>query len=161
MNSVIKEGQFFDINDRGGALIVKWSRPTTKEIDAFSSGHTIKIGLTIVRNHIFLLFKFGDLPWFETTYSPHLTTWTGLLQKANPGEGYGVTVKLCDPFGTVYKRKLISFTTEFSNALREKIKEQMSLSFNHKDYLAELEEIYSEYSTEDLAKMSTITMRIN
>lgn len=155
------EGQQFDINDRRAILLVRWTKPTLKEIEEFGSGHKIEIRLTTVNDNMFLLFKFGNLNWFEAPYSPNLTYWTGPLQKTNQGNGYTVIIKLCDTNGIIYRLRLISFTTEFSNALRNQIIQQKQLNFNIQKYDAELEAIYRKYSTEDLVEMSSAGMILN
>jgi hypothetical protein len=60
-------------NYRGGAheLVVFYERPTSAEVYAFRSG-TCEFGLFTRGNVIWLLSKFGDLPWQDHPFSWHL-----------------------------------------------------------------------------------------
>lgn len=139
----------FEFNESGPVLLVFLKSPTEKEIEAFRAGD-VKIGFYEMENIIFLLFKFGGLPWIDAPYSIHLSA---EFQPANieKGKGYGLQIFLIDAASGILKViRLIGMGTEWSRRFREAILKQKAAPFDPYEYNKKIERIYLSYSTKKM-----------
>lgn len=155
------EGNFFDFDKGGAVLICNFDRPTAEEISNYHQDRPFEARFVRLEGVLFMLFKFGTLPWIDAPYDLRLTklaTWP----EPEFGEGYGLTVILQDQKTAIVKElRLIGLGTQFSRDLRAEI-----LSVDATEplikpvYDAKISEIYRKYTTNQMVKMSSHYYRI-
>ena len=155
------EGVKFDFIEGGPVLLLFFAGPTEEEVEAVRGGG-FKIGFLesgIIEDNrhkgiiIFLLFRFGRLPWMDAPFSIHLA------QRKTPAEvedglGYGLQVLLIDAATGVLKViRLVGLGTEWSRNFRQAILEQEAAGFDWRAYDAEIQRTYKMYKTRDMVDM--------
>ena len=156
------EGAWFDVDGSGGSIVLKFVKPTAKEVDAIRNGD-VDITATVIGDVIYLTAKFGDIARVDMPYSAHLSLADVLDVFPNPsdGEGLALTVALADhPSCVVRAMRLLGLTTEFTRALRGLIEDQMEQPFDETAYLSFIEFIKFMYSTEEIAAMASAVCTI-
>ncbi len=149
----------FDITGSGAVLLVRFNKVYSSDVAAFKSGR-IEIKMALMKNIIFMLFRFGDLPWMDAPYTAHLSPYLS-IPDIQDGCGIAVTVILCDIEGRVFEIKLMSFSNDFSKALEKAIIQQLNTEFNYREYNENIANIYSAYTTKNLVGMSSYRMKIS
>lgn len=150
----ISEGFVFVFNQSGGVLKIVFDSPLDSEIKEIKDGK-IKLGLIEEKGIIFLLFKFGHLPWMDTPYNVTLSQPYELQELADEKTGYAVQIILIDGMtGIVKALKLIELPHEMSKRLKELVENQRKAPLP--DYDAVLNKLYSTYDTIDFLAEATI-----
>ena len=155
------EGVKFDFTEGGLVLLLFFAGPTEEEVEAVRAGG-FKIGFfdiaildndTFKGNIIFLVFKFGDLPWMDVPFTIHLAQCKAPAE-IEEGLGYGLQVLLIDAATGVLKGiRLVGLGTEWSRNFRQAILEQEAAGFDRRAYDAEIQRTYKMYRTRELVKM--------
>ena len=120
----------FDIEgSSGSALRIIYPSPTEKELYNIQKG-PLQMKKILLNNIIFLTFKFGDLPWMDAPYTPHLSKNIQLLDLNNEKMGLSMIVYLIDSkSGEIKVMRLIGMHHKFSLSLLKDIEE-----IRHKDF---------------------------
>ena len=156
-----KDGVVFDVDDAGATLIVSFKRPTSKEIEQFASGKSLKIKCTTLKNTIMMLIKIGDLSWMDAPYNPDLSTSLTTLPDPEDGEGLAITVMLFDAVdGELKAMRLISATTEFTKKFFQSIEEISLQKITYENYMKYINQLYIKYKTKDFLRMSSFGFQV-
>lgn len=156
-----QEAPVFDIDDCGINLNVYMRRPTTHEIEQFTSGKAFEMKLAQLRGVIFPMFKFGDMGWMDAPYSVHLSRNLNKLEVPADGQGLAMTVHLYDTVtGKLLCNRLMSLSTEISRGLVKMVAEQAEKPFNRCEYMNNVASIYTAYPTKKLLGMATYSYRL-
>ena len=151
----------FDINDSGVDLRVLFNRPAQREIDAYKAGEPFEMRMVTLHEIMFMLFKFGDNPWIDAPYNPHLSINLTQLQELPENFGYSMLVVLADSSsGEVKGLRNISIPHAFSEKIQIEIEKLLKKPFARQEYDNRINKIYISYSTKDLVKMSSEYFRI-
>jgi hypothetical protein len=153
------EGTRFDFLQSGAILELYFSRPSIDEIEDIKAGR-FEIGLCERGNIIFMLFRFGNWQWMDAPYTVHLPQ-PFTFEDPKPGTGYGLSIFLVDAAtGILEGMRYVALSTDFSRKFRDAVERQKSKPFDHDAYNMELQQVYSNYSTEDLVKRADAFCRI-
>ena len=145
----------FDIADDGAVMLVFFRSPSEEEARQFSSGHSLEIRMTELYGVIVLTVKIGNLNWMDAPYSPHLSR--NLTKVTLPAEGQGLACQLMlvdAATGELKHIRLLGFSESFTRRLFGAVLEQKAEPFDRERYFRTIEEIYSRYSSERIAKLS-------
>ena len=143
------DGVTFDISDSGATLLIRMSRPTAKEKKAFEQG--ISIRFAIVNDIIFALVRMGLSQWMDAPYCKALSRNLSRLYVPQEGQGLAVHALLVDGMdGILINQKIIGLSTELTRNLFNAIANQPMIP----DYNSRLQNTFSQYSTNDLLKIS-------
>lgn len=156
------EGVKFSISDSGAELLVCFNRPNQKEIKAIKDGN-LQFGMFVRDGVMFILSKFGSMPWMDAPFHVALTKNLTELQEIEKGQGYGCIIILADTLtGEIKALRYISFNTEFSRKLKKNIQDQMIErdNFNIEEYDSKLRTIMKNYSTKTMVKYSEANCRV-
>ena len=149
-----QEGTVFDLDDCGGELRVYISHPTQDEIQQFTEGSKFEIRMVELYGVIMLSLKFGNLPWADAPYTPHLSKNLTRAYEFEAGQGIALTLLLIDAAtGEIKHMRLIGLPERFSRKLFAVIEEHRKKHFDKAEYARAIDRIYSTYSTKQLAKM--------
>ncbi len=150
----------FGMGDSGAELLVCFGSPTEKEIAAIKEG-PVQFGMFTKENVIFILAKFGTMPWMDAPFHVGLAKGLTHLQDVEQGMGYGCTIILVDSStGIVKALRYVGLSTEFSKRLKNNIEEQMNDVFDVAEYDAKLSRIMGTYSTKDMVRFSEVNCKI-
>ncbi len=150
----------FGMSDAGAELLVCFRSPTEAEIQTIKKG-PIRFGMFTKENIIFILVKFGSMPWMDAPFHAGLARNLTKLQDIEEGQGYGCTVLLADSStGVVKVIRYIGFGTEYSRRLKRRIEEQMNDPFDESEYDNNLYRIMKNYFTRDMVRFSEVNYRI-
>lgn len=151
----------FDIADDGAAIVVYFDCPTEEEKSAFRSGSSLDVRHIRLHDTLMLLFKFGNLNWMDAPYTPHLSINLSEITLPNEGEGLAITIFLFNTrTGRLEEMRFVSLSEKYTRKLLGDIIEMKSDSFSPEAYYANLNSIYSRFSTKDLLKMAKQGFRI-
>lgn len=157
----LKEGKnrypevpIFEFEQAGGVLYVFYKTPKDKEVEAFRSGD-VKLGILYKEGIIFLLFKFGSANWLDVPYCWHLSE-PYTFQPLEKGMGYGMTMIFSDAnTGIVKVIRQIGWPNRMSKIFRGHVEDQQQdKDFYRVEYERKLQNIYNNYSTDDMVKMA-------
>lgn len=156
-----QEGVRFDMTDSGSTMTILFNKPTRNEIEYVKAGK-LQFGMFVKDEVIFMLSKFGDMPWMDAPYHVALSKNLTKLNDIEEGKGYGCNIVLADAStGEIKAMRYVSFNTEFSKKLKSNIEDQKEYSFNNKEYEIKLATIMMNYSTDDMVKYSEVNCRIS
>ena len=117
-----------------------------------------------MNNIIFLTFKFGDLPWMDAPYTPHLSKnlhFDDFNDLKDDGKGLSLIVYLIDSDnGQIKVMRLLGMDNKFSRSLIKDISEISQKEFDQFTYHADLSQVYCKYSTNDLTKLADCYFKI-
>lgn len=156
----LQEGVRFDMTDKGGMLVIYFNKPTNKEIKDVREGQ-IRFRMFVMDEIIFILSKFGTMPWMDSPYHVALSKNLTSLGEIEEGEGYSCNIILVDSSkGKIEAMRLISFNSRYSRELKKNIESQQHREFNEVDYNIRLSNILNNYTTKRMVDMSTVNHRI-
>ena len=149
------EGCYVDIDSAGMHIIAIFGGPTEKEKKSMSNGSPLEIRLITMRGIMLFLMKFGDMPWMDAPYTPHLSKGDITIEQEN-GKGLATTIQLFDRgTGELLVQRLVGLNEETTKKIAREIDELKKTQFNQIDYADNLRQIYGAYTTKDLVKMSS------
>lgn len=158
-----EEGVVFDVSDAGAQINVFFDNPTAEEVLQFHSDEPLEVRFAILGGEIFMLFKFGDLPWMDAPYNPHLSrelTDDGIVFPET--KGLALQVILADTrTGNVKAIRLVGLMTEFSNNLFSEIRNRNKRPFSSGAYFAAVNSVFDKYQTEDMVGIAKSACRVN
>lgn len=145
----------FNFNNLGGTIELVFSNPTKKEIDVIKNGK-MKIGLLEKNGVMFVLVKFGSLPWFDMPYSPHLSN-NFIFQDLNDNQGFAINIILVNGMnGKIECLRLIGAPNKWSDDFKELTLEHKNKPFSKSEFENNLRDVYNNYSTATLLKYANV-----
>jgi len=155
-----QEAVYFDMDDGGAKLVILFNSPNEQEINGISKG-ALEFGLFEMEGIIFVLIKPDGMPWMDAPYVAHLSKNLTTLQEIECGQGYGCTIILADSStGKIKALRLVGLGTTLSRWLKNNIEWQLKREFDRKEYERALASATEKYSSEDMAKFSTVNFKI-
>lgn len=155
-----EEGCYVDIDSAGMRIMAIFDRPTENEKKSMSSESPLEIRLITMRGTMLFLLKFGDMPWMDAPYTPHLSKGDISIGQEN-GKGLATTIQLFDRgTGELLVQRLVGLNEEITKKIAREIDELKKKPFDQIDYADNLRQIYAAYSTKDLVKMSSRGFKI-
>ena len=143
------DGVIFDLTDAGGILIVRMSRPTANEKQAFKSG--ISLRFCVVDQIIFVLVRMGTGQWMDAPYYRLLSRNLSSVALPMEGQGLAIHAMLIDgATGVLVAQKLFSPDTNTSARLLAACISQPIIP----DYDSRLRRIFRRYNTRQLLAIS-------
>lgn len=144
----IEDGLHFSMDASGALLIVHMRHPDAKEVSSFSQGETLRMGIFHRRGQMIMLFRFGDMPWMDAPYDPHIGTPPVLPETINDGMSIAFQIVLADTAdGTIKALRLVSPPTRFARHLVDTIREIQQQPFDKHKYQRDLYELMTMYPT--------------
>lgn len=151
------EGAQYACRNRHHELLISYSAPTEEEITQARSSQ-MRFAFHQTAHNIFFCYKFGDGPWSDTTFNWH---------RQQPEDKEEIPAPFSNPMeratisaifinandGTVVALRYLTFTPDFSNALHQAIQKQAATPFNEEAQLAEIEEIFKQFNSSQLATL--------
>lgn len=154
-NTKYKEGVKFDFRQDGAILILFYNSPEEKELIDISKG-TLRIGMYIKDEVIFMLFKFGSQNWIDAPYSIHISK-PFKFDSIVEGSGIGLHIFLVDAANGILKAmRLVGLPTKFSKSFQKATLEQKQLKFDKNKYAQKINMVYGNYNTDDLVERAEI-----
>lgn len=151
----------FDIADDGATIAVYFDSPTQEEKSAFRSGSSLDVRHIRLHDTLMFLFRFGNLNWMDAPYTPHLSINLSKIAIPNEGEGLATMIFLFDTrTGRLEETRLVSFSEKYTRKLLGDVIEMKSEPFSPEAYFANLNSVYSRFTTKDLLKMAKPGFRI-
>lgn len=133
--------------------------PTEQEIRDYQKGRA-QLGLLPVPPTLLLPFRFGEQPWSEATFTPHLVPEdrrpAGL--ELQEGQGLALQVALVDAdTGLVRALRLIGLPTELSRRLLEETRALESSPWpGEAAYDRHINRLFASMTSEDIARAAEI-----
>lgn len=152
----LPDSVYFDLTDCGAICKILTYEPTYKEQEEIKANHAFEIR-TIEQNDIlFILLKFGDLPWMDAPYTVHLSKHlTTLPSYFEPGTGFPLIVQLLDTStGKLMHQRLIGLDHNVSMQIVTTARRQLKQEFNHYLHQCNVYEVMSRYTTDELVTLS-------
>lgn len=148
------DGSHIEFTDSGIILYLHLIEPTYLELKSIRESR-VSARFDIIKNVMMFAFRFGNSIYFDAPFSPHLYNEELSVENVPDGEGYSLTIILADSkTGEVKNISLLSLSNQFSNDINKAISNLMSEPFNEKEYDKNLDDIYDNYSIEDIYKNS-------
>lgn len=138
------EGAYFDFSG-GPTLNIFMDSPTEHEINAIRRGEA-KFALARYGSVLFLVAKFGDMPWMDAPYSIQLLPPEDRLlpEEFRPGLHYACTVTIQDLCtGRMHGARSVTFDKGFSAMLHKAVAEQLRQEIDRATYERDLAHAYS------------------
>lgn len=140
------EGAYFDFSD-GPRLVIYLDSPSEEEVAAIRRGK-VRFALARYRSVLFLLAKFGEMPWMDAPYSIQLLPSEARLLPENfrPGLRYACGVSIEDlRTGTTLGARFVTFDVRFSKALHDAVAKQLESETDRATYEQDIAHAYSLY----------------
>lgn len=150
------EGVEYNYRGGGHELRLFYRDLTPKEYDAIASGPA-RFAFAVSGDVIFFCWKFGDLPWADSTFSAWLVPdaervpppeWT-------EPEARALCAVICveTTSGLVAALRAVTFSPDFTRRLHRAIRDQLGRPYPGEDaYMRQCTRVYSAYSSADLAR---------
>ena len=153
------EGTKFNFQQGGAVLELYFNRPTGDEIQDVTRG-SFEIGFYERGCIIFMLFKFGGWQWMDAPYTVHLSQ-PFTFEELQPGTGYGLSIFLVDAAtGILRGMRYVGLSTDFSRKFKYVVERQKANPFDQAAYIAEIQQFFQNYTTEDLVKRADVLCQI-
>lgn len=130
-------------------LINSYLNPTEFELENLLHGD-IQFKISHYKTVIDILYKFGNLEWCDTAFTPHLST----LESHDIKEIYVMIFNAAD--GELLGIRRFRLSDYFSKSLNKYIKEEQEKDFDITTYKQNCLELYNAYQPEQLVKMSNV-----
>lgn len=157
------EGAIFEYTETGPILILAFNNPTDKEIEGAKSG-TIEMAYYESRPVLFVCVKIQgcggwlDAPFSIRLYENKIFDWS---EEISEGTGLAIQIILLDArTGIVKSQRLIGAATDFSRGLRAAITRQYEQPFSREAYNRQIDTVYRNYSSDDIAHRADSHFRI-
>jgi hypothetical protein len=152
-----QEGCHYSYDASGHWLHYIYNDPSGEEIENIQKGEA-QFGLYVDGNALFLLHKFGYLPWSDSPYSwwrvtPEYRKVPWIDRKLHAP----ITVVLIDQKTKIVRAlRFVTFTKEFTLRLHEAILNQTKETWDPDSHNKIIDRTYRQFSSEDLARKATI-----
>jgi hypothetical protein len=150
------EGCHYSFDVSGHWLHYLYQNPTQVEIDSIQSGQT-DFGLYIKGPLLFLLHRFGQMNWNDSSYSWWLVS-EEYRKVPDETEGHALlkTIMVDTKTGLVVAIRACTFSAEFTAYLHDAIRRQTQKPWSKKEHERAVRYVYSQYSTMDLVERAEI-----
>jgi hypothetical protein len=161
-----QEASWLDYTETGPILLIAINNSTAKETEAVRSGR-IELALYEKGPVLWFLYKIrGFGPWSDCPFSIRLYDGMGRTfdwsEEIEDGMGIGLQIILIDAStGIVKVLRLVGLETRFSRTFRAMILRQTEQPFDKATYYQEIDNIYANFSSDDLAGRANIKCRIS
>jgi hypothetical protein len=147
------EGAVYQYRGGGHELLLFLESPTAAEIEDVRRG-PVEFALLVVPPTIVFCYRFAGIPWSDSPYTIHLVPVEERLGVDDPvlEESRALlTVILVDAGdGVIRALRVISFSADFTDALRQAIREQAGAPWLRKAvYDQAIERIYRQYPSSE------------
>lgn len=151
------EGVYFEYDSKA-TLYANYFSPTEHEIEQFGDDRPIEIRLVVVEKLLFILAKVGDLPWVDAPFNPRLSlNIEAYQQDISDGMEIPLCIYLIDAVMNILRsQRSVRLDTKFSRELQNSCRTLLSEPMTVNEYNDRLKQIYAQYSTEDLVRLSKI-----
>ena len=151
------EGTHYNFDSAGHWLHYFFSNPSDVEKSSLQQGPAV-FGIYIQGPVIFLLHKFGDMPWNDSPYTFWLVReeYRSLPDINYRDHAFLRTVLIDTSTGIVEALRALTFSAEFTRRLHEEIVLQSMKPWDPGFYDSVIKATYSNFSTFDLVRRSTI-----
>lgn len=157
---VSQEGSFLSIDDSGVMLLLAFDDPTQNEIESISPGGRVEAKALVLSDTLFMMFKFGSMPWIDCSYHPMIEIQMPTVEAADEGIGLALTVVLCDVKTKIVKSvRLLGLSTQLTHYIsnylstcnrRTKLESDMAVA-----------KVQDAYTTKNMVQMAPIRQVIN
>jgi len=150
------EGCHYNYDISGHWIYYLYQNPTEEEISSIQSGE-IDFGLYVRGPILFLLHKFGDMNWNDSSYSWWLVSDEfRAIPDRTEGHASIKTILIDSETGLVKAMRACTLSQEFTVYLHDTIRMQTQQSWNRELHEEAVHYIYSRYSTQNLVDMAEI-----
>ena len=151
------EGTHYNFDSSGHWLHYFFSNPADVERVSIQN-RPAQFGIYIQGPVIFLLHKFGDMPWNDSPYSFWAVPeqYRRLPDINDQDHAFLRAVLIDTSTGIVEALRALTFSAQFTRRLHEEIVLQSMKPWDPGAYDSVIKSIYSNFSTFDLVKRSTI-----
>lgn len=156
------DGMRFDITDSGAILTVTFKSPTENEVAQFDPSERFEIRFVQLYDIIMVTAKFGDIPWMNMPYTPHLSRNLTGVNVPEDDEGLMLQIFLFDTAtGELKKIRVVGLGNRFTKNLFKAVLEVKAKSFDFGVYNRAVDAIYAAHTTNQLVKMSRDYFKMN
>ncbi len=151
------EGCLYNYDNSGHWLHYLLNGPSDLEKSSIQKGEAT-FGLYVHGPVIFLLHRFGEMPWQDAPYSWWLVS-EEFRQIPDVSEGLHALLKVVmvdTASGLIAALRALTFSAEFTKQIHEAISRQSEEPFCLSQYDAAIREVYSRLSTEQLVRRSEV-----
>lgn len=160
--SGMPEGTRFSVVPGGYCLIYNFNSPTQKELQAVQPSQSFEIRYLLLDGVIWILTKFGNLPWCDAPFCAQLMPSDVSLEDVADGEGTALTFFLLDaPRGIVRFIRLIGLGTDFSRSLASCINAEREKPFVQEEFDRKLANQMRKYTTLDFVRMASVRWKLS
>lgn len=137
---------------------------TQDEISEYQAGKPARFGLVHIKGIVLLLIKFGKLNMMDVPYNPNVGNMPLIIDDntlIKEGEYLMMSLVLVESStGEVKHLRAIGIGSKYSNALFKALRRMKADNYPLDEYNNRLNQIYSNYSTNDLEKYSIADFRV-
>ena len=127
-------------------LVIGYSHITKEETHEFQYGDA-QMAYDVFNHHLFFLFKFGKLPWFDTPYDPRMERREYDFRDYEPGQGAPLHIYIVDSsIGEVKAIRIVEMSNAISNRLHSTCRAIQGEPFNESSYHYMIEKTHTKYS---------------
>lgn len=153
------DGTRFDFLQTGAMLNIFMDFPTSNEVEEIRSGK-FELGFYEEEDIIFFLFRFGRSQFMDAPYTVHKSE-PFTFNEIQSGTGFSLTVTLVDGTNGIIKAiRYVGLSTDFSNRLKKAVERLEKQPFSASQYTEKLQQVYKNYSTEDLVQRADAWCKI-
>lgn len=125
-------------------------------------GVPFEIRLIESQDIIFFTFKIGNLDWIDAPYNPHLSKNLNSIPIPDDNQGLTLIIFLVDSnTGEIKNIRSLVLSENYTRKLFDLLLEEKAEKFDEEEYERKINQIFSRYSSDVLATMSSIYCRIN
>lgn len=154
---ILPEGTHYNYDASGHWLHYLYNNPTKTEIQSLQSGEA-EFGLFVREPVVFLLHKFGDMLWNDSSYNWWLVS-ENARQIPTVGDGLHALLKVVmvnTTNGIVVALRALTFSPDFTERLHQAILKQIERPWTKQEHEGVVGHVYSRYSSLDLVKRAGI-----
>lgn len=154
------EGSHYNYDASGHWLHIMFRKPIPREIIAVGKGDA-EFSLYVVESALFLLYRFGDLPWNDAPYSWwRVSEERRKLPEIEEDRHALLKVVLVDSeTGIVAALRALTFSVEFTRRLHYEIIRQSQQTWDPERHDRMVTYSYMKYSTLDMLKRGVVLCR--
>lgn len=150
-NDCWPEGILYNHNIGGQLFVICYESPTIEEMRAIRY-EDAEFALFVRGDLIFLLARFGTIPWMDASFTIHLVSrheWPD-ISEPEPDDRMLITVVLLDTDAVVRVLRVSTLSPAFTEAYKAALRAQSGLPWNRSTYERQVHELYARYTTMDL-----------
>lgn len=135
-------------DDFGLTLFAYYKDLTAKEAEGFGVGKRFKIAFKDVDGVGFFLFKFGDQPWCDCSFTPNFNLTVPEFREPKIGEGYSLNIMLIDTsVGELKVLRSVALGKEFTDSFRAWCLKSLEKNIGRLHYNNVVDKVQKMYQT--------------